>query len=106
MSKNQLNIEELFQIIKEKTEKKDPNSYSYKLSQAGLDLISRKVGEEAVEVVVASFIDEKNNNEQTREELIGELCDLFYHSLVLMNQQKINPEDIFKEFARRNNKNT
>jgi phosphoribosyl-ATP pyrophosphohydrolase len=104
MSKNQLNIEELFSLIKEKIAAKENNSYTNKLAQSGLELIARKVGEEAVEVVVAAFAHEKNPCEKTRQELVGEVCDLYYHSLVLLASQGIELEEISKEFAKRNQK--
>lgn len=104
MSQNQLNLEELFQIISQRISQKESNSYSYKLNQEGLDLIARKVGEEAVEVITAAYANERENSEKSKDELIGEICDLFYHSLILMKQQNIEPKDIFSKLANRNNK--
>ena len=49
-------------------------------------------------------MDEKNHSKKTHEELVGELCDLFYHSLVLMVERGVELEEISQEFARRNNK--
>ena len=77
MPKNQLTLEELFATIKNKIETKDKNSYSYELAKKGVEKITRKIGEEALEVVVAAFINDKNPNAKNREELIGEICDLF-----------------------------
>ncbi len=102
MSKNQLKIEELFSLIKEKIAAKETNSYTSKLVESGLELIARKVGEEAVEVIVAAFAHEKKSNEKTRQELVGEVCDLYYHSLVLLASQGIELEEISQEFAKRN----
>jgi len=100
----QLSFEELFKIIKQKISSKESGSYSNSLIEAGLEKITRKVGEEALEVVIASFVNEKNKNQKSHEELVGELCDLFYHSLILMASQGISLEEITKEFAKRNNK--
>ncbi len=104
MSPKILQFSELFSIVKEKIASKEQGSYSYELMQKGLERITRKVGEEALEVVIAAFLHEKHNSEKTREELVGELCDLFYHSLILMASQGIEFEEILQEFARRNNK--
>jgi len=104
MSHKILEFSELFSIIKEKIASKEQGSYSYELTQKGLERITRKVGEEALEVVIAAFLHDKNNSEKTHEELVGELCDLFYHSLILMASQGIEFEEILQEFARRNNK--
>lgn len=104
MIQQNLQLAELFSIIKEKISSKEQGSYTYELTQKGLERIARKVGEEALEVVIASFIDEKNHNKKTHEELVGELCDLFYHSLVLMVERGVELEEVLQEFARRNNK--
>lgn len=103
MSQNQITLESLFATIKSRLDEKDENSYSYELVKGGVEKIARKVGEEALEVVIAGFINEKNSSEKTKEELVGEICDLFYHSLVLMASQNIEFEDILKELDKRNN---
>lgn len=102
--KGQLTLEELFATIKNKIETKEENSYSYDLAKKGVEKITRKIGEEAVEVVVAAFINDKNPNAKNREELIGEVCDLFYHNLVLLAAEKIEFSEILSELTRRNNK--
>jgi phosphoribosyl-ATP pyrophosphohydrolase len=98
------NLEDLNLIIKEKISAKEKNSYTNQLFEKGLELIARKVGEEAVEVIVGAYENEKNNNEKSKKELIGEICDLFYHSLVLVNHQNISLEDLYEELNNRNNK--
>lgn len=62
-------------------------SYTTSLFNQGLDRISQKVGEEAIEVVIASRGERKN--------LIDEISDLLYHLLVLMRERKINLSDIY-----------
>lgn len=99
-----LSFAELFAIIKHKIESKEKGSYSYSIASQGLERITRKVGEEALEVVIAAFLDEKKHSKKTHEELVGELCDLFYHSLILMATQGIEFDEVLQEFARRNNK--
>lgn len=101
MAKNQLNIEELFALIAEKKLKEDKKSYTSFLLEKGNDAICRKVGEEAIEVIIAAFANKKSSK-KTREELVGEVCDLFYHSLVLLAAHDINLSEIFAEFERRN----
>ena len=97
-----MTIDELFKILKQKISAKEKNSYTYELAKGGVEKITRKIGEEALEVVIASFIYEKNSNAKTREELIGEVCDLFYHTLVLLASQQIELDEILKELHRRN----
>lgn len=56
--------------------------------------MAQKVGEEATEVVVAAL-------GQGRTEQVGELSDLFYHTLVLMSQLNITLDDVSEELRRR-----
>jgi phosphoribosyl-ATP pyrophosphohydrolase len=102
MSNKNLTLEELFKILKEKIDSKEEGSYTASLAAKGLERISRKVGEEAVEVVVASFMQKQEGSAKTREDLIGEICDLFYHILVLMAYQKIEFSEILEELTIRN----
>lgn len=103
-SAEQLSFEQLFAIIKQKISSKEKGSYSNSLVEAGLERIARKVGEEALEVVIASFVNQKNHDQKSHEELVGELCDLFYHSLILMASQNVSLEEIKQEFSKRNSK--
>ena len=102
--KTQLSFAELFAIIQEKIANQEVGSYSSTLALEGIPKITRKIGEEAIEVVIAAFLNDKNNDEKSREELIGEVCDLFYHTLILLAAKGINLDLILQEFARRNNK--
>jgi phosphoribosyl-ATP pyrophosphohydrolase len=108
--KNQLNLTELLTIIQSKINSQDNKSYVKNLCQKGIEHVAQKVGEEAVEVVIASLLYEKHlaNNSQEltkyRQDLINEFCDLFFHSLILMEKNKITLEDIFTEFFNRNQK--
>lgn len=104
MKNEQLNMKELLEVIKQKIASKEAGSYSYSLAEKGLERITRKVGEEAVEVMVAAFMNEKRADKKSRDELVGEICDLFYHTLILLAYEDISLEEIFVEFAKRNNK--
>jgi len=112
MPKNQLNFEELFNIIEKKINSPEVNSYISRLSQGGEAYIAQKVGEEAVEVVIASLLlakkstalDNSNNqlSLQLRQDLINEICDLYFHTMILMAQHQVCFADIFQEFYQRN----
>lgn len=102
MSNELISLEELYNIVKERVDSKDPESYSYKIAKQGAEIAGRKVGEEAIEVVMAGLIDEMDGNEQTREDLIGEVADLYYHSLILLAQRGILFEEILEELDKRN----
>ncbi len=90
-------IEELFEIIKQRKETKGEGSYTAYLFEQGEDKILKKMGEECSEAIIAS----KN---QDNEELVNELCDLLYHSLVLVAYKEIPLRDIEAEMKKRTQK--
>lgn len=104
MPKDNFSFDALLELIKSKISSKDKSSYSYELVKNGVEKVSRKIGEEAVEVLIASFNHEKKPSKKTRQELIGEVCDLFYHNLVLLASQNIELSEILKELEKRNSK--
>ncbi len=89
-----MSIEKIFEIIRERKKNPKKNSYVSSLFKRGIDRISQKVGEEAVEVVVAS-----KNRDKTR--LVEEVSDLFFHLSVLMVEKNIDFNDVFDELDRR-----
>jgi phosphoribosyl-ATP pyrophosphohydrolase len=101
---NSLSFVELSKIVKQKIASKEKGSYSYEIAKQGVEKTSRKVGEEALEVVIAAFLNDKKSSNKTHQELVGELCDLFYHSFILMAEQGVEIEEIMQEFAKRNSK--
>lgn len=73
----------------------DPSaSYVAKLYTKGLDAILKKIGEEAAETLIAA----KNGEPDA---LVREMADLWFHSLVLLAQQGLHPDDVLQELARR-----
>ncbi len=68
-------------------------SYTSKLFARGTDKIAQKVGEEAVETVIAA----KNN----RDELLYEGSDLLFHLMVLLTDRGMRIEDLVEELQRR-----
>ena len=87
-------LNELEAIIQDRKANPKPDSYTNKLFDKGVNKIAQKVGEEATEVIVAAL-------GQGRSEQVGELSDLFYHTLVLMAQLDISLDDVRAELARR-----
>ena len=87
-------LEREYETALDRKENPRQGSYSNYLYDKGLEKILKKVGEEATEVVVASL-------SQSKEELVGEICDLAYHITVLMVEKGITPEDIEAELDRR-----
>jgi phosphoribosyl-AMP cyclohydrolase / phosphoribosyl-ATP pyrophosphohydrolase len=79
----------LFETVLARQRSGDPEaSYVAKLLSKGVDRVAQKVGEEAVETVIAA----KNAN---HEELANELADLWFHSFILLAQQGMTPEDVW-----------
>ncbi len=70
------------------------DSYTCRLFKKGKDEILKKVGEEAVEVILAS-------KGQGKEQLVYELSDLIYHMLVLMAEEGVTVEDVYEELEGR-----
>lgn len=84
----------LYALIGERREILPDGSYTAELFRKGIDRIAQKVGEEAVEVVIAG----KNRD---REEIIEETADLIYHLLVLLVECGVTPDDICAKLAER-----
>jgi phosphoribosyl-ATP pyrophosphohydrolase len=84
----------LWETIKDRQANNRPGSYTSQLFAAGQDEIAKKVGEEAIEVIVAA-------SRQGHDRLVSELADLLYHSLVLMAEMGIDPAEVAAELARR-----
>jgi len=87
-------INKLYDRIINRRDNPKEGSYTNYLFDKGLDKILKKVGEEASEVIIGA----KNND---KDELIYELCDLIYHSLVLMVNEGITIDDIESELRKR-----
>ncbi|MEL6405266.1 MAG: phosphoribosyl-ATP diphosphatase [Chloroflexota bacterium] len=87
-------LTQLEAIIAERKATMPEGSYTTTLFQKGRHKIAQKVGEEATEVVVAALA-------EGRDEQVGELADLFYHTLVLMAEMDISLDDINAELEKR-----
>jgi phosphoribosyl-ATP pyrophosphohydrolase len=89
-----MNIDTLYQIICDRRDNPSAGSYTAKLLAAGEDEIVKKVGEEAIEVILAA-------KAQGDGRLVEEVADLTYHVLVLLASRGLKPEDIRAELERR-----
>lgn len=83
-------------IKKRKSEPKE-GSYTNYLFDKGIEKICKKVGEESTEAVIAAIKGDK-------EELIGEISDIAYHLLVLMEASGIEIKDVAAELMKREGK--
>lgn len=73
------------------------NSYSTRLFNDGIDKIAQKLGEEAVETIIAS----KN---ESQSETVNETADLLYHLLVLLVEKDISLDTVIQELMVRSKK--
>lgn len=94
LEKNSINIEELYQLIKDRKDNMQEGSYTSYLFEKGREKILKKIGEESTEVVIGAMKDD-------RQETIFEISDLCYHTLVLMVEMNISTADILEELASR-----
>ncbi|MDD6672990.1 MAG: phosphoribosyl-ATP diphosphatase [Eubacteriales bacterium] len=76
-----------YETILARKQAKEEGSYTCYLFEQGLDKILKKVGEESTEMVIAA----KNGD---KDETVGEICDLIYHTLVMMVNENITIEDV------------
>lgn len=84
----------LFKKILERQKMLPSGSYTAELFRTGKERIAQKVGEEAVETVIAGVRGEK-------KEIAYEMADLWYHCLVLLAAHELSPEDVFHELKKR-----
>ncbi|WP_297888885.1 bifunctional phosphoribosyl-AMP cyclohydrolase/phosphoribosyl-ATP diphosphatase HisIE [Sulfurihydrogenibium sp.] len=84
----------LYEKIQERKNANPENSYVAKLFEKGSDKIIQKVGEEAIETVIAL----KNKN---KEEIVYETADLLFHLLVALVDSGVKLEDIQEELLKR-----
>lgn len=88
---------DLERLLISRRAEKPKGSYSTKLFKKGVDKIAQKLGEEAVETIIAS----KNKKEA---EFIGESADLIYHLLVLLVEKEVPLDRVIQEMMLRSKK--
>jgi phosphoribosyl-ATP pyrophosphohydrolase len=84
----------VFETVEERKATMPEKSYVVSLLRRGTDAICCKVAEESGEVIKAA-------REQSVEQTTKELCDLFFHAMVLMAAKDISLEDLEREFGKR-----
>ncbi len=94
-----MNLHELYAILLDRRANPKEGSYTCKLLASGEDEILKKVGEEAVEVILAA-------KGQGDLRLIEESADLLYHLLVLLVARGLSLNDVEAELARRHQSRT
>ena len=89
-------LDKLWSTIEERSKKSSPEaSYISYLLSKGIEECAKKFGEEAIEVIAASV---KKDN---RKAVAHEFADVFFHLLVLLKSNKIDPSVIIEELRSR-----
>lgn len=87
-------MQRLAAVIAQRRQADSKESYVASLFQKGEDAILQKVGEEAVETVLAAKTGE-------RERIVSETADLWFHTMVMLAQYDLGPDDVLLELERR-----
>lgn len=87
-------LAELADVLESRREADPDSSYVAGLYARGLDVILRKISEEATETLLAA-------RDGDRKALVHEVADLWFHTLVLLASQELRPEDVLAELQRR-----
>lgn len=83
--------------IDERINSPKKDSYTSSLADQGILRVSKKLGEEAVEVVLAA-------SAESTDRLTEESADLIYHLLVLLRLRGLELENVISELEKRHNK--
>lgn len=87
-------LQKLAEVLEARKSADPDSSYVAKLYSKGLDAILKKVGEEATETVMAA-------KDGEAEKIIYEVADLWFHTIVLLKQQNLEPQQVLDELERR-----
>ena len=93
-NENENYLLELENVIRERKDNPNENSYTSELFQKGLNKIAQKVGEEAVELIIEA----KDDNPELFK---AEAADLLYHLIVLLQAKSVGLNDIFETLKQR-----
>jgi phosphoribosyl-ATP pyrophosphohydrolase len=87
-------LHKIYEVILERQQRAPGESYVAALMARGQDQVLKKVVEEAAEVALAS----KNGRSK---EILCEMADLWFHSLVALGWHRLPPQGVFQELQRR-----
>ena len=87
-------LTQIHQVLLARLEADAESSYVASLNSKGLDAILKKIGEEATETVIAG-------KDGVAEKIIYETADLWFHTMVLLARQGLEPQMVIDELARR-----
>lgn len=87
-------LEKLAQVLEQRKSEDPQDSYVAGLYHKGTDAILKKIGEEAIEVIIAG-------KGGSNDELVHETADLWFHTLVLLSKKNLSPGAILAELDNR-----
>ncbi len=87
-------LDQLAATLEARKEADAGSSYVASLYAKGLDTILKKIGEEAAETIIAA-------KDGDADQIVYETADLWFHTLVMLSQQGLHPQQVLAELARR-----
>lgn len=87
-------LSQVFEVICDRRDHPNPESYTCKLLAGGDNKILKKIGEESAEVVMACKDDDP-------EAIAGEVADLFYHTLVALAHHQVDVRQVYRKLQER-----
>lgn len=87
-------LDQLAQVLEQRKGASADSSYVAGLYAKGLDAILKKIAEEAAETIMAA-------KDGKADRVVYETADLWFHTLVLLAQQGLSPNDVLNELQRR-----
>jgi len=84
-------LEQLAATLQQRRGADPETSYVASLHQSGLNKILEKIGEEATEVILAA---KDMQNGEGRTELVGEVADLWFHSMVMLSHLEVDISEV------------
>jgi phosphoribosyl-ATP pyrophosphohydrolase len=87
-------LTQLAKVLEQRKQQSPDESYVASLYAKGLDAILKKIGEEATETVLAA-------KDGDKKKIVYETADLWFHSMVMLADQGLGPDDVLQELQRR-----
>ena len=92
-------LDELTQVLTQRKSEDPETSYVASLHAKGLNKILEKVGEESTEVILAAK--DADRSAGTKAEVVKETADLWFHTMVMLSELNLTPQQVLGELAKR-----
>ena len=87
-------LTQLARVLEQRKQQSPDESYVASLYAKGLNNILKKIGEEATETVIAA-------KDGDKKQIVYETADLWFHTMVMLADQGLGPDDVLQELQRR-----